>query len=109
MADKVKPRVKVPKTAAKGEIVEIKTLISHRMESGQRRNADGELIPRHIINHFACRFQDEVVFESDWHGAVAANPYIAFRMKATESGTLEFVWTDDDGSIYRTTADIEVT
>ncbi|NJO34860.1 MAG: thiosulfate oxidation carrier complex protein SoxZ [Rhodospirillales bacterium] len=98
MADNVKPRVKMPKTAARGEIIEIKTLIAHKMESGQRKDADGNTIPRQIINHFACRYNGEVVFESEWHGAIAANPYMAFRTLATESGELAFLWSDDDGS-----------
>ncbi len=106
--NKVKPRVKVPKKAAKGEIIEIKTLISHKMESGQRKDSDGNTIPRKIINHFMCKYNGEVVFESEWHGAVSANPYMAFRTVADESGELEFIWTDDDGSEYTATAKIEV-
>ncbi|MEZ5935309.1 MAG: thiosulfate oxidation carrier complex protein SoxZ [Alphaproteobacteria bacterium] len=108
MADKVKPRVKVPKKAAKGEVIEIKTLISHKMESGQRKDSDGNTIPRQIIHHFTCKYNGEVVFESEWHGAISANPYMAFRTLATESGELEFIWVDDDGSEYTTTAKIEV-
>ena len=108
MADRVKPRVKVPKKAEKGEVIEIKTLISHKMESGQRKDSDGNTIPRKIINHFVCKYNGEVVFESDWHGAISANPYMAFRTVATESGELEFIWTDDDGSEYTTMAKIEV-
>lgn len=98
---KVKPRVKLPKTAAKGEIIEIKTLISHKMESGQRKDSKtGELIPRQIINKFVCTFNGEEVFTSDWHPAVSANPYMAFNFRAEESGTFVFEWTDDDGSVY---------
>lgn len=108
MASKVKPRVKVPKKAEKGEVIEIKTLISHKMESGQRRDKDGNTIPRQIINHFVCTYNGEVIFEADWHGAVSANPYMAFRTVAIESGELVFTWTDDDGSVYTTTAKIEV-
>ncbi len=98
---KVKPRVKLPKTATKGEIIEIKTLISHKMESGQRKDSKtGELIPRQIINKFVCTFNGEEVFASDWHPAVSANPYMAFNFRAEESGTFVFEWTDDDGSVY---------
>lgn len=109
MAANVKPRVKVPKTAKQGEIIEIKTLISHKMESGHRKDRDGNKVPRHIINHFICRYNGEVIFEADWHTAIAANPYLAFRTIATESGELAFHWTDDDGSEYSTKAMIEVT
>jgi sulfur-oxidizing protein SoxZ len=106
---KPKPRVKLPKTAAKGEVIQIKTLISHTMETGQRKDKEGNAIPRHIINKFVCRYNGEVVFEADWYPAISANPYMAFTTIATESGELEFIWTDDDGSVYTETARIEVT
>lgn len=104
-----KPRVKVPKKAAKGEIIEIKTLISHEMESGQRKDSKtGEKIPRQIINKFVCTYNGDEVFSADWYGAISANPYMAFDVVATESGTLEFKWVDDDGSVYSHTAEITV-
>ena len=106
---KVKPRVKVPKTAAKGEIIEIKTLISHVMETGLRKDKKtGEKIPRQIINKFTCTFNGTPVFSSDWHPAVAANPYLAFSFRAQESGTLVFEWVDDDGTVYTKEAELQV-
>ncbi len=106
---KVKPRVKVPKTATEGEIIEIKTLISHQMESGQRKDKKtGEKIPRKIINKFTCTYNGVEVFSADWHPAISTNPYMAFNTVATESGTLEFTWVDDDGSVYTKTAKLTV-
>ena len=106
---KAKPRVKVPKTATKGEIIEIKTLISHKMESGQRKDKKtGEKIPRMIINKFTCTYNGVEVFSADWHPAISANPYMAFNTVATESGTLEFTWVDDEGSVYTKTAKLAV-
>ncbi len=105
---KAKPRVKVPKTAKKGEVIQIKTLISHRMETGQRKDKKGNKIPRKIINKFTCKYNGDVVFSADWHPAISANPYMAFHTVATESGTLEFSWVDDDGSVYTTTSEITV-
>jgi len=93
-----KPRVKVPKKAAAGDVITIKTLISHKMESGQRKGKDGKLIPRKIINKFVATFNDVEVFSADVGPAVSANPYIEFNAKVNESGTFKFVWTDDDGS-----------
>ncbi len=103
-----KPRVKVPKTAKKGDVIQIKTLIAHKMESGQRKDKKGAVIPRQIINKFEAKYNGEVVFSADWHPAISANPYMAFHTVATESGTLEFAWTDDDGSVYTKTAKITV-
>jgi len=98
---KIKPRVKVPKKAKVGEAVTIKTLISHPMESGQRKDRKtGELIPRKIINKFVASYNGENAFSMDLEPAIAANPYIEFAVKLAESGTMRFEWTDDDGSIY---------
>lgn len=103
-----KPRVKVPKKAEAGEIITIKTLISHKMESGQRRDKKGEKIPRKIINKFTATFNGTEVFSADIDPAVSANPYLEFRAKVNESGTFKFLWVDDDGSEYTTEKKITV-
>src|SRR5262249_42643743 len=91
-----KPRLKLPKEAKKGDVIEIKTLLPHVMESGQRKDKDGKLIPRRIINKFACEFNGKPVFAVDLEPAIAANPYMQFHAKVEESGTFRFSWTDDD-------------
>ncbi|KGD96628.1 thiosulfate oxidation carrier complex protein SoxZ [Rhizobium sp. YS-1r] len=100
MAAQPKPRIKVPKEAKAGEVVSIKTLISHEMESGQRKDKDGKVIPRKIINKFACEFNGAPVFSCDIDPAISANPYFEFSAKLIESGTFKFTWIDDDGAIY---------
>ena len=102
------PRVRLPATAKPGEIIEIKTLISHDMESGQRKDAEGKVIPRKIIKRFEAKFADKLVFAADWHPSISANPYQSFFMKATETGELTFAWTDDDGSVYKAAAKLTV-
>lgn len=102
------PRVRVPSTAKKGEVVEVKTLISHEMESGQRKDAAGATIPRRIIRKFEARYNGKLVFEADWAPSVSANPYQSFFLRAEESGQLECAWTDDDGSVYRSTSKVTV-
>jgi len=94
------PRVQVPNAAAKGEMFQIRSLISHQMETGLRHDDKGDVIPRKIINKFVCRYNDVVVFSVDLHEAVAANPYIEFYLRATESGRLEFLWEEDGGGVY---------
>ncbi|MBB98363.1 MAG: thiosulfate oxidation carrier complex protein SoxZ [Rhodobacteraceae bacterium] len=103
-----KPRVKVPKTASKDEVITIKTLISHKMESGQRKDSDGNPIPRQIINKFTCDFNGKTVFSCDLEPAISANPYLEFSAKVPESGTFKFTWVDDDGSEYSTESKIAV-
>ena len=100
MANKPTPRIRVPAAAKAGEVIEIKTLISHDMESGQRRDAGGKTIPRKIINTMTASFNGKTFFEADWHPAISANPYQSFFFKAAESGEFTFTWKDDDGSEY---------
>ncbi|MBU2581806.1 MAG: thiosulfate oxidation carrier complex protein SoxZ [Alphaproteobacteria bacterium] len=107
MAD-AKPRVKVPKTAKAGEVITIKTLINHTMESGFRKDKNGELIPKKIINKFTAEFNGKPVFTTDISPAVSANPYFQFTAKVNESGTFKFTWVDDDGSTYTDEKEIKV-
>ena len=103
------PRVKMPRTVARGEIFEIKALITHQMETGLRRDGNGKLMPRRIVNAFSCRYNGEVVFSVDLHEAVAANPYLEFCARAKDSGTLEFAWHEDGGAVYTTRQSLTVT
>jgi len=104
-----KPRIKLPKEAKKGEVIEIKTLIAHVMETGLRKDADGKVIPRKIINKFTCEFNGKPVFSVDLEPAVAANPYMQFTAKVDESGTFRFTWVDDDGTVTTAEQQIAVT
>jgi sulfur-oxidizing protein SoxZ len=101
--------VSFPESARRGEVLEIRTLAGHPMESGFRRTQLGELIPRDIIRRFSCAYNGAEVFSADLHPAVAANPLIVFTTVATESGTLEFRWTGDNGFSAMHTAKIRVT
>jgi sulfur-oxidizing protein SoxZ len=94
------PRVRAPSSAAKGEIIEIKTLITHPMETGLRKDSAGNPIPRKIIHAFSCRYGGRLVFSVDLREAVAANPYMEFYLRAEESGPLDFAWQEDGGAVY---------
>ncbi len=108
MATGVKPRVKVPKTAAAGDSITIKTLISHKMESGNRKDKDGNVIPRSIINRFTCDFNGANVIDMTMHPAISTNPYVEFIAKVDESGEFKFTWYDDDGDVYEASKSITV-
>lgn len=101
-----KPRVKIPKSVAAGDVITIKTLVSHKMESGQRKDDDGNPIPRDIINRFEAKFNGETVFAVDIDPAVSANPYIEFTTKVDEAGTFTLTWTDDAGEVIEYTQDV---
>jgi sulfur-oxidizing protein SoxZ len=103
-----KPLISVPKTAKKGDVIEIRTLIAHIMETGFRHSESGATIPRDIIHSFKCDYNGTEIFRADLSPAIAANPFIAFTTVATESGQLTFAWTDDRGETQRETIPITV-
>ena len=100
--------INVPKKAKRGDIIEIKTLMSHIMETGYRRTATGELVPRDIITSFTCRYNGVEVFRADLFPAIAANPFITFFTVATESGKFDFEWIGDQGFSETASAAISV-
>jgi sulfur-oxidizing protein SoxZ len=89
--------INVPKKAKRGDVIEIKTLMSHIMETGYRHTTSGKIVPRDIITSFACRYNGEEIFRADLFPATAANPFISFFTVATESGKFTFEWIGDNG------------
>jgi sulfur-oxidizing protein SoxZ len=101
--------ITMPATARRGEVIEIRTLIAHPMETGYRPGADGKVLARDIIRRLSCRYDGELVFSADMFPAISANPYIAFHTVATVSGTLTFSWEGDNGFSQTETATLAVT
>ena len=108
MAKGVKPRVQGPKTAAAGETVTIKTLISHKMETGRRKDGDGNVIPRSIINRFTSACNGKNVVDVNMEPAISVNPYFQFEATVPEAGEFVFTWYDDDGSVYEKKKSIKI-
>mgnify|MGYP000276331715 FL=1 len=108
MAKGVKPRVKVPKSAAAGDVITIKTLISHKMESGVRKDGDGNIIPSSIINRFVADFNGQNIIDVTLEPAISTNPYFQFDAMVPEAGEFKFTWYDDDGSVYETSKKIKI-
>jgi sulfur-oxidizing protein SoxZ len=104
-----KARLRVPETARRGEVFEVRTMVEHPMESGFRYNNVGKLIPRHIATTFACNYNGREVFRASLKPAVSTNPYFLFYLVAEESGELVFSWTDDRGGLVTVTRNITVT
>jgi len=104
-----KARLRVPKTATRGEIIEIRTMVEHPMESGFRYDNIGKRIPRHIATEFSCRYNAREVFRATLHPAVSTNPYFLFYLVADQSGELSFSWIDDRGGVASETRYITVT
>jgi sulfur-oxidizing protein SoxZ len=102
------PRVRVPERAKRGDVIEIRAMIEHPMESGFRLNNVGKAIPRHIVESFTCEYDGHEIFRAKLHPAVSTNPYFVFHTVATVSGELRFTWKDDRGGVTTHTARIEV-
>ena len=100
--------INVPKKAKRGDVIEIKTLMSHIMETGYRHTTSGKIVPRDIITSFACRYNGEEIFRADLFPATAANPFISFFTVATESGKFDFEWIGDNGFSASASASITV-
>lgn len=92
-----KPRIKLPDSVKAGDVIEVKTLVTHVMETGNRKDKDGKPIPRDILNTFAATFGGQEVFRAELGPGISANPFISFQMRVPGPGTFEFSWTDDNG------------
>ena len=101
-------RLSVPKDVQAGDVIELKALIRHNMESGYRLTPDGKPIPRNILTHFECRLDETVIFSAEFHPGVSANPLIKFFLQADKSGTLTFTWTEQTGQVFEKSADLIV-
>ena len=100
--------INVPSKAKRGDVIAIKSLISHIMENGFRHDNVGRPIPRDIITAMVVTYNGQEIFNATLHPAIAANPFITFYTVATESGTIAFKWTGDNGFSAAASAKITV-
>lgn len=103
------PRIKLPESAKIGEVIEVKTLITHIMETGNRHDKYGKLISRDIINLFVAKYGGQEVFRAEFGTGISANPFVAFQMRVPGPGVFEFSWTDDQGVTTVATAPLALT
>ncbi len=101
--------ITMPATAKRGEVIAIRTLVAHPMETGYRPGDGGGVLPRDLIRRFQCHYNGELVFAAELYPAVAANPLISFFTVATETGTLRFTWDGDNGFAHSETVTLTVT
>lgn len=104
----ITPRVRVPARAAPGEVLRIRTLLTHPMETGRRRGPDGAAVPRWIVTRFTAAFEGEIVLDVEIEPAIAPNPFFEFTARVEASGAFTFTWTDDAGAVYTEAASIVV-
>ena len=108
MATNIRVLMRLPARARVGEIVEVSLLLQHPMETGFRPGADGRTLPRNIVRRIEATFEGEPVFAADLFPAIAANPYFAFSLRATRTGTLSVEITGDMNLAQRETATLTV-
>ena len=104
----IKPRISMPSSVKAGQIVEVRTLATHVMETGQRRDVDGQLIARNIIHTFSANYNGLDVFKAELGSGISANPYIAFKLRVQASGALVLSWSDDSGATVVERVDVAV-
>ena len=90
-------RVQLPAQAKRGEVIEVRIAVQHRMETGFRFDNFGKAIPKNVINSLACRYNGVEVFRAEMGSGIAANPYLQFHTLAEASGEFVFDWVDDAG------------
>ena len=100
--------IKIPPTAKRGEVIEIRATIGHPMETGHRAGDDGKILPRNIIQRFSCRYDGELVFSAEMFAAISANPYLSFFTTAQNTGTLTLTWEGDRGFTQTETVTLTV-
>jgi sulfur-oxidizing protein SoxZ len=102
-------RVQVPPTVRKGEPFEVRVLVQHPMETGYRRDLNGQSIPMNVVDKLVCRIGGREVFSAELGTGMAANPYIAFYTVVEQAGTVEVEWSDDRGERGSVSTPLNVT
>ena len=94
MSDSIKVRAKVS-----GGVTEVKALINHAMETGQRKDAKtGQIVPAHFIQEITCSHNGENVLTAQWGVAISKNPYLSFKFSGAKAGdALKVSWVDNKG------------
>jgi len=91
-----------------GDIVQVRVLISHVMETGLRKDAQGELVPAHYIQLIDVTYDGRIVLSAEWGPAVSRNPYLAFKFRGgAPGGKLRVTWTDNLGETQSHEAAVE--
>lgn len=99
----------VPKSARRGDVIEVRALIGHPMETGLRVDHEGKKVPRDLITRLEARFAGRVVFAATLHPSVSAHPFVTFHLRVDEPGLLEVGWTGDHGFSHVESVRIEAT
>ena len=100
--------ITLPKQVRSGQMVTLQAMIGHPMETGQRADAQGQIVPKDIVRRMRAHPNNVLIFEVELFAAVAANPYVAFDFRATASGTLRLTWEGDRGFFHSEEVKLQV-
>jgi sulfur-oxidizing protein SoxZ len=101
------PRIRIPRSARPGEVIEIRTLIEHPMETGLRQDGS-RAAPRDMLTRLMVRMNGETVFSADLRNGTSANPYHVLFLRMERTSVFEFTWTDERGRSARAEARVSV-
>jgi sulfur-oxidizing protein SoxZ len=105
----VTARIQVPREVRRGDLIEVRIIIQHPMETGFRYDALGRQTPRNVIYSFECRYGGAEIFRAAMGAGIAANPYLRFFTRAGESGDIECRWVDQENVSGFVSARVTVT
>jgi sulfur-oxidizing protein SoxZ len=99
-------RIRLPDRITRGEVIRVSSIISHPMDTGFFRTADGQPIPAYFIKDVVITYGDQQVARFEWTSGISRDPVVSFSLKADEEAPLTMVWTDSKGGVYRRSVDI---
>jgi sulfur-oxidizing protein SoxZ len=99
-------RIRVPDRIAKGETIVVNSIISHPMDTGFFRTAEGQPIPAWFIKDVVVKYGDQEIARFEWTSGISRDPVVSFTLKADREAPLTMTWTDNKGSTFTKSVDI---
>jgi sulfur-oxidizing protein SoxZ len=100
-------RIRVPDQVVQGDVIVVNAIISHPMHTGFFRDADGQPIPAYFIEHVVVTYGDREVARFRWTSGISRDPIVSFTLRADREAPLTMVWTDNQGGVFKQSADIK--
>ena len=99
-------RIKVPDRITRGDVIVVNSIISHPMDTGFFRNAEGDPIPAYFIREVVVTYGEQEVARFEWTSGISRDPVVSFTLKADTEGPLTMVWTDNKGATFKQSVNI---
>lgn len=99
-------RIKIPDRIKRGDLITVNSIISHPMDTGFFRTAEGTPIPAYFIKDVVVTYAGREVARFEWTSGISRDPVVSFTVKADEEGPLTMVWSDNKGAAFRQSVNI---